>query len=131
MHVEKRDQKIVVQDLRNKVENLEKTKADLLDQIAQWQNQFQYYQSIGINIAKELDLLQPATSMKFIEDLSPLQQQEKLQRVRNVEKHRTKMDLAQQEEIIQTLEEQLKLNEVTHDLTKDYKVFSQAIRGVY
>jgi|1048.fasta_scaffold179476_1 hypothetical protein len=36
MHVEKRDQKIVVQDLRNKVENLEKTKADLLDQIAQW-----------------------------------------------------------------------------------------------
>lgn len=58
--------------MRNQVEVLEKTKADLLDQVAQWQNQFSYYQSIGIKIAKDLDLLLPATSMKLIEDLSPL-----------------------------------------------------------
>lgn len=54
-----------------------------------------------------------------------------LQRIRNVEKHRTVYELPVQEEIIKTLEEHLKFNQVSHDLTKDYKLYNSALREVY
>jgi hypothetical protein len=104
--------------------------------VASWQTKFQYYQGICIRAAKDLDLLQPPPELTSLDitgasALSPLQQQEFLTKLRNIEKHRASLDLLQQEELMYTLEDQLNFNQAMQHLTRDYRLYNCAMRELF
>ena len=74
-----------------------------------------------MKFAKDLNLLE-GPKYDANADLSPLQQQDLITRIKSIEKNRSKIDLKIQEEIIKTFDEELKLNIVMQDTASHFKL---------
>lgn len=81
MHIEIKQLKTFNQDLNNQVKTLEDLKTEHLEQILQWQHQFEYYQQLCVKFAKDLNLLE-GPKYDANADLSPLQQQDLILRIK-------------------------------------------------
>jgi hypothetical protein len=92
VYIESKNLKIANNDLKGKVEALEKTKAENLESISQWQYLFQYYQSLVMKFSKDLDFLEPP-KFDANSDISLLQQDDLMKRIRSIEKNRALMDI--------------------------------------
>lgn len=84
-----------------------------------------------IKKAKDLGILEAQMKFDINEALSPLQQQEQIKRIKNIEKLKAKMDLGVQEELVRTFEEVLRFNQVMQETTTHYKLYNSQIKTVY